>query len=75
MIVNLYHHLSSQALTFLRSDELKSEFAQGIRLAQERGISGVPFTILNGKVAVSGAQETSTFYEIFEKIARGELKL
>lgn len=34
---------------------------------------GVPFTILNGKLAISGAQETATFVEVFEKIAGGEL--
>lgn len=29
---------------------------------------------LTGKLAISGAQETETFYEVFEKIAKGELK-
>lgn len=37
-----------EALAFLKSDELKSEVEAGIRKAQARGISGVPFTILNG---------------------------
>ncbi|ORY75665.1 thioredoxin-like protein [Leucosporidium creatinivorum] len=62
------------ALAFLKTDELKSEVEAGIRKAQLRGISGVPFTILNGKLGISGAQETETFYEVFEKIAKGELE-
>ena len=39
-----------------------------------RGISGVPFTIINDKLAISGAQETETFLEVFKKIAKGELE-
>ncbi|GAA5971659.1 hypothetical protein JCM21900_003887, partial [Sporobolomyces salmonicolor] len=37
----------ADALAFLASDELKDEVAAGIRKAQMRGISGVPFTIIN----------------------------
>jgi predicted DsbA family dithiol-disulfide isomerase len=64
---------------------------RGIIKAQQRGISGVPFTILNGtpadppakpslipllagKLAISGAQETETFLDVFKQIASGELK-
>ena len=39
-----------EALAFLKSDELKKEVEQDIRKAQARGISGVPFTILNGTI-------------------------
>jgi predicted DsbA family dithiol-disulfide isomerase len=63
-----------EALAFLKTNEFKSEVEAGIRKAQLRGISGVPFTILNGKLGISGAQETETFYEVFEKLAKGELK-
>ncbi|KAK4054898.1 hypothetical protein OIV83_000822 [Microbotryomycetes sp. JL201] len=63
-----------EALAFLKSDELKKEVDEGIKRAQMRGISGVPFTILNGKLAISGAQETDTFEQVFEQIASGELK-
>lgn len=61
------------ALAFLKTDELLPEVEAGIRKAQLRGISGVPFTIIDGKFGISGAQETETFYEVFEKLAKGEL--
>ncbi|GAA5922597.1 hypothetical protein JCM1841_006747, partial [Sporobolomyces salmonicolor] len=64
----------ADALAFLASDELKDEVAAGIRKAQMRGISGVPFTIINDKLAISGAQEEETFLEVFRKLAKGELE-
>ncbi|GAA5904361.1 hypothetical protein JCM6882_003206 [Rhodosporidiobolus microsporus] len=63
------------ALTFLKSDELKDEVEEGFKKAQMRGISGVPFTIINQQFGVSGAQETETFKEVFRKLAKGELQL
>lgn len=64
----------AEALKFLSSDEMKATVQEKILKAQSRGISGVPFTLLNGKLAISGAQETATFVEVFTKIANGELK-
>jgi len=64
---------SEQEVTdFLNSDELKKETCAEIRHAQSLGISGVPFTVINGKYAVSGAQEPQAFVDIFKKIACGE---
>ncbi|GAA5949621.1 hypothetical protein JCM3765_002727 [Sporobolomyces pararoseus] len=63
-----------EALAFLKSDELSKEVQEGIRKAQLRGISGVPFTIINDKLAISGAQEEDTFLEVFRQLAKGELK-
>ncbi|GAA6020323.1 hypothetical protein JCM11491_005330 [Sporobolomyces phaffii] len=63
-----------EALAFLRSDELSKEVAAGIQKAQMRGISGVPFTIINDRLAISGAQEEDTFLEVFRKLAKGELE-
>lgn len=60
------------ALAFLESDELKTETCAAIRHAQSLGISGVPFTVINNKYAVSGAQEPAAFTDIFKKIACGE---
>ena len=60
------------ALAFLESDELKTETCAAIRSAQALGISGVPFTVINNKYAVSGAQEPAAFTDIFKKIACGE---
>lgn len=80
----------------MKSDELKKEVEQGFKKAQMRGISGVPFTIIDGqcrrereqrlstrrhaetadystdKLAVSGAQETETFLEVFKQVADGK---
>ncbi|TNY21085.1 thioredoxin-like protein [Rhodotorula diobovata] len=64
----------ADAKAFLASDELLAEVQAGIRKAQLRGISGVPFTIINDKYGISGAQETETFVEVFEKLAKGELE-
>lgn len=63
------------AKAFLLTDELTREVEAGVAKAQARGISGVPFTIINGKLAISGAQEEATFVEVFEKLASGELKV
>lgn len=45
----------------LESDELNTEIQQDISDAKIKGISGVPFFILNDKYGVSGAQPISTF--------------
>ncbi|GAA6001704.1 hypothetical protein JCM10207_002275 [Rhodosporidiobolus poonsookiae] len=63
-----------EALAFLASDELTKEVEAGFAKAQRRGISGVPFTIINQQFGISGAQETETFVEVFRKIANGEIK-
>jgi predicted DsbA family dithiol-disulfide isomerase len=60
------------ALEFLESNELKDETCSEIRKASALGITGVPFTVINNKYAVSGAQEPAAFTEIFKKIACGE---
>lgn len=66
---------AAEAKQFLASDELKDVVAAGIRKAQMRGISGVPFTIINDRLAISGAQESEAFFEVFKKIADGELEV
>jgi len=58
---------------FLDSDELKAEVQADVKRASRSGIDGVPFVIIDGKYAVSGAQEPETFVEIFKKIANDEL--
>ena len=63
---------AEEAKTFLTSDELKSEVCADVRKAQSMGVSGVPFTVINNKYAVSGAQEPDAFLQIFRKIAQGQ---
>ena len=60
------------AKAFLESDELKKETCDEVRKAQSMGISGVPFTVINDKYAVSGAQEPAAFVDVFRKIACGQ---
>jgi len=59
------------ALAFLASTELKDNVGRDIAEARQIGVEGVPFVILDNKYAVSGAQGTETFLEIFRKVASG----
>jgi len=61
-----------EAVTFLESKELSEEVKQQIQSAQHNGITGVPFTVIDGKWAVSGGQTAEVFYQIFAKLARGQ---
>jgi predicted DsbA family dithiol-disulfide isomerase len=45
------------------ADDVKADILE----AQQLGVSGVPFFILNRKYAVSGAQESQTFFEALTK--------
>ncbi|KAJ7764581.1 thioredoxin-like protein [Mycena maculata] len=60
------------ALAFLAGNELKDNVAKNIREAQQLGVEGVPFVILDNKYAVSGAQGMETFLQIFRKLASGK---
>mmetsp|Transcript_17205 Transcript_17205/g.66959 ORF Transcript_17205/g.66959 Transcript_17205/m.66959 type:complete len:169 (+) Transcript_17205:245-751(+) len=62
--------LASKSIAeFLGSDELRDEVraeeAQG-----HRKVSGVPFFTVNGRYQISGAQEHSTWLELFDEIAQ-----
>ncbi|KAG9094357.1 hypothetical protein FRC06_010882 [Ceratobasidium sp. 370] len=60
----------AETLEFLASDELKKEVAAGIEEAREMGITGVPFTVINDKWAISGGQPSEVFYQVFEKLSK-----
>lgn len=49
---------------FLNSDEGALQVKQLEQTSYQRGISGVPFYIINNKYGVSGAQPSETFLEI-----------
>ncbi len=53
--------------TFLRSDALRKEVEAEMAHAAQAGVTGVPHFVINGKYAVSGAQEPDTFLHIFKK--------
>lgn len=55
--------------SFLASDEGAIEVKQMEQLNQQRGISGVPFYIINNKYGVSGAQPSEAFIEILTEVA------
>ncbi|ABZ92819.1 Dithiol-disulfide isomerase involved in polyketide biosynthesis [Leptospira biflexa serovar Patoc strain 'Patoc 1 (Ames)'] len=49
---------------------LKQEIQQEIQYYHQNGISGVPYFIIGGKYAVSGAQDTSVFVEVIETVIK-----
>lgn len=53
-----------KALAFLKTDELKKEVQAEIEKAQRKGITGVPFTTLNGKWGISGGQSVFLVYKL-----------
>ncbi len=59
----------SKVWQLLNSDEGIEEVIQAEQLNMKRGISGVPFYIINGKYGVSGAQSPAAFIEAFNEIA------
>lgn len=52
----------------LDSDEGMAEVQLAETVNRQRGISGVPFYIINNRHGVSGAQPTDTFVQAFEEI-------
>lgn len=64
--------LFPQAKTFLSSSTLDADVQAAYKRAQSLGISGVPFTVIDKRYGVSGAQEIETFTEILEKVVKGE---
>lgn len=49
---------------------LKRELQQEIQYYHQNGISGVPYFIIGGKYAVSGAQDTYVFVEVIETVLK-----
>ncbi len=55
------------ALAALKTDAFSAEFDADVEEARRLGISGVPFFVLNGKYAVSGAQPREVFEQALAK--------
>jgi predicted DsbA family dithiol-disulfide isomerase len=53
---------------FLNTDELAAEVKLEEKLNYQRGISGVPFYIINNKYGVSGAQPKEAFLQVFTEV-------
>lgn len=60
----VYVHLVDQTLEFLQSSAYKEEVEELIEEAQDRGISGVPYTVINLKWAIAGGQTAETYYNV-----------
>ncbi|KAH9995684.1 thioredoxin-like protein [Russula compacta] len=60
---------SAEALGFLNSDECLTKVNHQVAEARAKGVTGVPFTIIDGKWAVSGGQTTPVLVKIFSKLA------
>jgi predicted DsbA family dithiol-disulfide isomerase len=58
------HTNPSQAIKFLESDELLADVKRMVYVAQRNGVSGVPFTVIDGRWAISGGQSSDVFYEV-----------
>lgn len=52
----------------LASTNYSEEVNKDIEEAHNIGVSGVPFFVINRKYAVSGAQESTTFLEVLNKV-------
>lgn len=53
----------------LTDDSIAYAVKQEIAHYQQRGVTGVPFFIVNDQYGISGAQPTSVFLEVFDKVA------
>ncbi|MYW02571.1 DsbA family oxidoreductase [Streptomyces sp. SID3343] len=61
-----------RVVAFLASDEGVAEVRREIAEAREIGVTAVPTFVFEGKWAVQGAQEASTFLKVMEQV-RGQL--
>ncbi|KZT29686.1 thioredoxin-like protein [Neolentinus lepideus HHB14362 ss-1] len=62
-----------EAIKFLETDEGLAEVDSMIADTRAKGITGVPFTIIDGKWAVSGGQTADVYVQIFTKLASLEI--
>ncbi|CAH0199608.1 DsbA family oxidoreductase [Chryseobacterium sp. Bi04] len=70
VLVSLAENLGidkEEARQAVTSDQLDYEVNQDILEARNNGVSGVPFFVLNGKYAVSGAQPVEAFEEALQQ--------
>ncbi|KAI0749423.1 thioredoxin-like protein [Daedaleopsis nitida] len=59
----------AKVVDFLESNEYQEEVEQMAVDARKKGVTGVPFTIINGRWAVSGGQSAEVYAQIFRKLA------
>lgn len=59
----------TSTITFLNSDEGKKEVTEQENESYTRGVSGVPFYIINDRYGISGAQAPQTFVNALRQIS------
>ncbi|KAI0733661.1 thioredoxin-like protein [Fomitopsis betulina] len=64
--------LKDEATKFLESDECREEVISMMAEARKKGVTGVPFTIIDGRWAVIGGQTAEVYIQIFKKLAETE---
>jgi predicted DsbA family dithiol-disulfide isomerase len=62
----------AEAEKWLKSDDGGKEVDAEVGEAQREGISGVPHFTINGRFEVEGAQDSSAFVQLFERIVKME---
>lgn len=58
-----------EARAFLAGGEGRDEVMRGQEEARELGVSGVPFFVIDGRWAISGAQPVAVFLRAFDEVA------
>ena len=66
-VMNQFGWSAEKTIGILLSDEASDEVKEEMHYFRQQGISGVPFFIFDKKYAVSGAQPSEVFKEIFQK--------
>ncbi|KAH9930029.1 thioredoxin-like protein [Fomitopsis serialis] len=61
-----------EAVNFLESDDCREEVVNMMSEARKKGVTGVPFTIIDGRWAVIGGQTAEVYIQIFKKLAQTE---
>ncbi|KAF8477776.1 thioredoxin-like protein [Russula ochroleuca] len=59
----------AEALSFIKSEECLATVNHQVSEARAKGVTGVPFTIIDRKWAISGGQSAPVFVAIFSKLA------
>jgi predicted DsbA family dithiol-disulfide isomerase len=62
----------ARAKAIVESREFEPEVRERERYWLERGVSGVPFVVVNGKYAIEGAQPPEAYEEALRQIARDD---
>jgi predicted DsbA family dithiol-disulfide isomerase len=60
---------AARAKSIVESDEFAAEVRERERFWLQRGVSGVPFVVVNDAYAIEGAQPTEAFEDALRRIA------